>query len=55
MFLSLTFLPLIAFPLIFIKPFQKSCPADREALQTIPKADCDFEEITIGKKEAVRL
>uniref|UniRef100_UPI0037E78314 F-actin-monooxygenase mical2b isoform X4 n=1 Tax=Semicossyphus pulcher TaxID=241346 RepID=UPI0037E78314 len=40
-----------AFPLIFIKHFQRSWPHDREGPETVPEADSDFEEIPSAKKQ----
>ncbi|KAI3370864.1 hypothetical protein L3Q82_007381 [Scortum barcoo] len=39
-----------AFPLIFIKHFQRSLPLDKEGPETVPEADSDFEEITSTEK-----
>ena len=40
-----SFCPHTAFPLIFIKHFQRSWPLDKEGPETVPEADFDFEEI----------
>lgn len=47
-------MPFTAFPLIFVKHFQRSWPADREGPETVPEADSDFEEITPAENQTVR-
>lgn len=44
-----------AFPLIFIKPFQRSWTLNKEGPETVPEADSDFEEITSAEKQIVCL
>ncbi|XP_071770958.2 F-actin-monooxygenase mical2b [Centroberyx gerrardi] len=39
------------FPLIFVKHFQRSWPLDKEAPETVPEADSDFEEIISAEKQ----
>ncbi|XP_053175957.1 F-actin-monooxygenase mical2b [Scomber japonicus] len=39
------------FPLIFIKPFQRSWTLNKEGPETVPEADSDFEEITSAEKQ----
>lgn len=45
--------PPTAFPLIFIKHFQRSWPLDKEGPEAVPEADSDFEEITSAEKQTV--
>ncbi|KAM3610093.1 uncharacterized protein V6R79_025241 [Siganus canaliculatus] len=39
------------FPLIFIKPFQKNGPPDKDGPETVPEADSDFEEIASAERQ----
>lgn len=48
-----SFCPHTAFPLIFIKHFQRSWPLDKEGPETVPEADLDFEEITAAEIQTV--
>lgn len=47
------FCPHTAFPLIFIKRFQRSWPQDKEGPETVPESESDFEEITSAEKQTV--
>lgn len=42
-----------AFPLIFIKHFQRNLPPDKDGLQTFPEAESSFEEL-VATEETVR-
>lgn len=42
-----------AFPLIFIKPFQRGLSKDKSGPETVPEADSDFEDINSEEKQPV--